>query len=264
MVSRMDIPEGLLKAYGALLNPQRLTPLGDALGGAPAERGVYALYFTDAPLPPEKLAACWQHPRPPSALAYIGSSGDLRERLRKHLRGYAHSSIVRKKLGQLFQYPLHRDPDRKHPTFGQKEAELSEWIEAHVLVAWMEHDDGKAAEATLIEVLQPPLNERTRPGAGKRRLPRTLKRSTDDFGDRFPGVPCHTLVFSGHAVQRMYQRGVTGSDVRGVIATGEVIASCPDDRPYPTGLLLGFRAAGPLHVVIALDRDAATCHVVTV
>ncbi|MBM4048335.1 MAG: DUF4258 domain-containing protein, partial [Planctomycetes bacterium] len=64
--------------------------------------------------------------------------------------------------------------------------------------------------------------------------------------------------------QRMFQRGVTGSDVRGVIATGEVIASYPDDRPYPTGLLLGFPAARPLHVVIALDRDAATCHVVTV
>jgi len=75
---------------------------------------------------------------------------------------------------------------------------------------------------------------------------------------------CHTLVFSGHAVQRMFERGVTETEVRGVIEAGEVIASYPDDRPYPTCLMLGFRAALPLHVVIAWDRGAATCHVVTV
>ncbi|MHB1416006.1 MAG: DUF4258 domain-containing protein [Chloroflexota bacterium] len=72
------------------------------------------------------------------------------------------------------------------------------------------------------------------------------------------------LVFSGHAVQRMFERGIQVDDVRAVLATGEVIAEYPDDRPYPSRLILGWVGERPLHVVAALDSTSGACYVVTV
>jgi hypothetical protein len=53
------------------------------------------------------------------------------------------------------------------------------------------------------------------------------------------------------------------ADVRAVIANGEVIAEYSDDQPYPSFLLLGFTAAGPLHVVVARELVRERCIVVT-
>ena len=47
------------------------------------------------------------------------------------------------------------------------------------------------------------------------------------------------MVFSGHSVQRMFQRGVGKDDVMAVVSSGEMTADYPDDSPYPSRLLLG-------------------------
>jgi len=70
--------------------------------------------------------------------------------------------------------------------------------------------------------------------------------------------------FTRHAIQRMFERDISQAVVHEVMASGDVIAEYPDERPYPALLLLGFSGGVPLHVVIAVDRDADTCHVVTV
>jgi len=49
----------------------------------------------------------------------------------------------------------------------------------------------------------------------------------------------------------MFQRKITGEDVRGVPANGEVIEDYPNDTPYPSRLLLGWTGTRPLHVVAA-------------
>lgn len=54
------------------------------------------------------------------------------------------------------------------------------------------------------------------------------------------------------------------NDVVEVIATGEIIAEYPDDRPFPSYLMLGFKNLRPLHVVFAVDEDSQTCHIITV
>ncbi len=72
------------------------------------------------------------------------------------------------------------------------------------------------------------------------------------------------IIFGGHAIRRMFERRISPSDVRHLIEAGEIIASYPDDRPFPSRLMLGFVGHPPLHVVVAHDRAAATCHVVTV
>ena len=44
-------------------------------------------------------------------------------------------------------------------------------------------------------------------------------------------MECKRISFSGHAVQRMFERGIREKDVIEVIKTGKIIASYPDDDP---------------------------------
>jgi hypothetical protein len=72
-----------------------------------------------------------------------------------------------------------------------------------------------------------------------------------------------SFVFSGHAVRQMFARSISADDIRTVIDEGEVIASYPDDRPYPSDLLLGFSAGRPLHVILAYNEVTRIAYVVT-
>jgi hypothetical protein len=73
------------------------------------------------------------------------------------------------------------------------------------------------------------------------------------------------MVFSGHAVQRMFQRAIGRDEVHTVISNGETITDYPDDTPYPSRLLLGFvsEASRPIHVVVAWNGEENKCIVVT-
>ena len=51
---------------------------------------------------------------------------------------------------------------------------------------------------------------------------------------------CENINFSSPAVQRMYERGIKKQSVVEVIKSGKIIASYPDDEPYPSFLMLGF------------------------
>jgi hypothetical protein len=59
------------------------------------------------------------------------------------------------------------------------------------------------------------------------------------------------LVFRVHALRRMFERGISDEDVRQVLEFGDTIEEYPDDRPYPSRLMLGMPAGRPLHVVAA-------------
>ena len=76
-------------------------------------------------------------------------------------------------------------------------------------------------------------------------------------------MECEQVVFSGHAIQRMFQRGIGLDAVLAVVAQGETVAAYADDKPYPSRLLLGFVDAKTLHVVVALDESMGACIVVT-
>lgn len=77
-------------------------------------------------------------------------------------------------------------------------------------------------------------------------------------------MDCKKIVFSGHAVRRMFERRIIREDVILVVRQGEIIDEYPEDRPFPSHLTLGFINGQPLHVVIALDRETMTCYVITV
>ena len=73
-----------------------------------------------------------------------------------------------------------------------------------------------------------------------------------------------SLVFRSHALQRMFQRGVSDADVLHVLATGEDIEVYPADTPYPTRLVLGEVDGRPLHIVVADNADGLETIVITV
>jgi len=77
-------------------------------------------------------------------------------------------------------------------------------------------------------------------------------------------MDCSSTIFSGHAVRRMFERRIARSDVSDVLRSGESIADYPDDRPYPSLLLLGYASGRPLHIVAARDPATGTCYVITV
>lgn len=74
---------------------------------------------------------------------------------------------------------------------------------------------------------------------------------------------CSHLLFSGHAVRRMFQRGIKRQEITEIVAIGEIIASYPDDQPHPSFLVLGFSGETPVHVVVAQSQQDHDCVVVT-
>lgn len=72
------------------------------------------------------------------------------------------------------------------------------------------------------------------------------------------------LVFRVHALQRMFRRRISEADVKQVLETGEAIEDCPEDRPYPSYLILGLTAGRPIHIVVADNRQAQETIVITV
>ncbi|WP_447973697.1 DUF4258 domain-containing protein [Nitrospira sp. Kam-Ns4a] len=77
-------------------------------------------------------------------------------------------------------------------------------------------------------------------------------------------MECSAVRFTRHAFERLFERAVHPDAVLRIIQEGEVIASYPDDLPYPSVLILGFEGGNPLHVVVAQDPENRICFVVTV
>jgi hypothetical protein len=76
-------------------------------------------------------------------------------------------------------------------------------------------------------------------------------------------MDCSEIVFSGHAVRRMFDRQISTATVTSVIRLGEAIAEYPEDVPYPSVLVLGFVEGKPVHVVVARDPNDRRCYVIT-
>ncbi|MBI3681171.1 MAG: DUF4258 domain-containing protein [Acidobacteria bacterium] len=71
------------------------------------------------------------------------------------------------------------------------------------------------------------------------------------------------IIFSGHAIRRMFEWRIGSEEVVTVLRMGEVIMEYPEDKPFPSRLMLGFPGDRPLHAVAALDPATGTCHVIT-
>ncbi len=74
---------------------------------------------------------------------------------------------------------------------------------------------------------------------------------------------CKETFFSDHAISQMFKRGISVNIVKFVIENGEVIIEYPNDRPYPSLLILHFIDTRPLHVVLGKDDEFGKCIVIT-
>lgn len=72
------------------------------------------------------------------------------------------------------------------------------------------------------------------------------------------------LVFRVHAIQRMFQRRVSEEEVKQVVVAGETIETYPDDKPFPSRLMLGWIGSRPVHVVVADNVEAQEAIIITV
>jgi len=81
---------------------------------------------------------------------------------------------------------------------------------------------------------------------------------------RISGIHIYQIVFSVHAIKRMFERGITKADIRHVLVNGEIIKAYSQDTPYPSQLVLGWSGNRPLHVVVAIDAQAQKLYIVTV
>ena len=61
------------------------------------------------------------------------------------------------------------------------------------------------------------------------------------------------IIMTQHALQQMFKRNISPHVVKELINAAEVIKDYPDDKPYPSKLLLGFKNSLPLHVVVAYN-----------
>lgn len=69
--------------------------------------------------------------------------------------------------------------------------------------------------------------------------------------------------FSGHALRRMFERGIAPESVRPAIADGTTIECYRDDERLPSRLICAAVAGQILHVVVAEDEAAGVSIVVT-
>lgn len=72
------------------------------------------------------------------------------------------------------------------------------------------------------------------------------------------------LVFRVHAIVRMFERSIAEQEVREALESGETIERYPDDTPYPSRLVLGWRGGRPIHVVAADNPQEDETIVITV
>ncbi len=67
-----------------------------------------------------------------------------------------------------------------------------------------------------------------------------------------------------HTLRRLAERGISQEAVIEVIIKGEVIEDYPEDRPFPSCLMLGWVEGTPFHVVVSLDEKENTAYIITV
>jgi Domain of unknown function (DUF4258) len=75
---------------------------------------------------------------------------------------------------------------------------------------------------------------------------------------------CRTLIFSRHAVIQMFARSISTDAVSTAVRIGEVVEEYPNDKPFPSVLLLATVEGRSLHVVLAQTAEQMECIVVTV
>ena len=64
----------------------------------------------------------------------------------------------------------------------------------------------------------------------------------------------NAVKYTDHFKLRLRERNIKFADVKKALLSGEIIEQCPNDRPLPSVLVLGYtNDTDPLHVVVGVD-----------
>jgi Domain of unknown function (DUF4258) len=77
-------------------------------------------------------------------------------------------------------------------------------------------------------------------------------------------MDCKKIMIGEHSFRRMFEREISPDDVLSVVRKGEIIKEYPDDKPYPSFLILKFVNNKPVHIVVAKNNENNFCFVITV
>jgi hypothetical protein len=72
------------------------------------------------------------------------------------------------------------------------------------------------------------------------------------------------ISFRVHAIQRMFERGISAGRVRKALEAGDVVEDYSAEMPEPSRLILGFQGKRPFHVVTSENPEANEITVITV
>ena len=74
---------------------------------------------------------------------------------------------------------------------------------------------------------------------------------------------CSNFIFTGHAIERMFSRSISIDNTKYAIEHGEIFFEYPNDKPYPSFLILGFVNQRPIHIVLGKSK-LDVCVIITV
>jgi hypothetical protein len=72
------------------------------------------------------------------------------------------------------------------------------------------------------------------------------------------------ILFRVHAIQRMFERGISLKKAREVLERGETIEDYSSEMPAPSRLILGFQGKHPVHIVVSENPGANEITMITV
>lgn len=164
--TRAVLPKPALRS--ALLSTRGFNLLTTAaiaadLSRIPEGAGVYAFLLNPQAEPATRALLPSSHVRLlKREVLYVGSSRDLRGRLKRHLCGGAACSTLRMSLGVILQEELQLEaqgtPGQHYFGWGSKEERLTCWMTSSLDLAYRMTDVYSNAEVALIGRTRPPLN----------------------------------------------------------------------------------------------------------
>ena len=72
------------------------------------------------------------------------------------------------------------------------------------------------------------------------------------------------ILYSNHSVKQMFSRNITTDEVEYSFLNCEIVMDYPDDKPYPSKLILAFCNNRPIHLVYSYNAQEETYVIITV
>lgn len=73
---------------------------------------------------------------------------------------------------------------------------------------------------------------------------------------------CEIIKYTNHAIEFMAKRGIMEEEIETCIHKGETIERYPNDKSFPSELILAYVNSRPIHIVMARDKKLKICFVV--